>query len=303
MVEAIAPLLAACPHLDASWQSICQAATYVRPGDETAARSFVEHHFQAVALGDNLFTGYFELDVKGSRVRGGPYQIPLLRSPRNPRQFDRASIEHGALAGQGLELLWLTSAADLYFLQLQGSGRVHLPDGAVVRVGYDTANGRTPTPTDALFRQAGLDGTDLSIPGMRSWIAAHPRRGYALLSHDPSFVFFHEDPNPPQIGHIGALGAPLVALRSVAVDPQFVPLGSPVWVDTTDSFTGAPLRRLMLAGDTGDTIHGPSHTDIFYGAGRHAELQGGHMHAVGREWVLEPIKSDLFASLPSAPLE
>ena len=186
-------------------------------------------------------------------------------------------------------MVWLTSAADLYFLQLQGSGRVRLDDGRVMRLGYAANNGRAPVATATLFADAALPNNDLSIPGLRAWIADHPGSGLARLSRDPSFVFFRESGAAEARGHVGAQGAPLVPLRSIAVDPRYVPLGSPVWLDTVDSYTGRKLQRLMLAGDTGDQIHGAARADIFYGWDRAAEAQGGHQYAPGRSWLLRPV--------------
>lgn len=289
VADAIEPLRRACAKLDRRWRSVCADLRYVPAGDETAARSFVERDFRAFPLGTGLYTGYFELDVPGSRVRGGPYQVPVLSRPADPTRYARSAIEHGALAGQGLEIVWLTSASDLYFLQLQGSGRIRLPDGGIMRLGYAANNGHAPVPTDALFRNAGIPGNDLSIPGIRAWIARHPAAGLARLSQDPSFVFFHETTGASLAdGHVGALGAPLVPMRSIAVDPAYVPLGSPVWLDTIDSSSGQRLQRLMLAGDTGDQIQGPARADIFYGWDHRAEAQGGHEYARGRSWVLRP---------------
>lgn len=297
VADAIPPLLNACPRLSSEWRAACTEARYVSAGDEVAARGFVQRNFRAVPLGQGLFTGYFELEVAGSRHQGGPYQVPVLRPPEDPRRYDRGRILGGALAGRGLEVVWLTSAADLYFLQLQGSGRVRLAEGGSLRLGYAVSNGHAPVATEALFRDAGIPGNDLSIPGLRAWIAARPGRE-ARLNADPSYVYMRETGSPPGQGHTGALGTPLVPLRSVAVDPSYVPLGSPVWLDTVDSYSGRALQRLMLASDTGDQIRGQARTDIYYGWDHQAEAQGGHMYATGRAWVLRPVAEQRFAGLP-----
>jgi membrane-bound lytic murein transglycosylase A len=243
--------------------------------------------FRPTLLGRAMTTGYFEIDIVASRTRGGPYQWPLLRPPRDPQRYSRGEILGGALAGQGLEILWFASAADLYFVQLQGSARVRLTDGSLIRVGGAAQNGRPSVPVAQLFRNA-ISGSDLSIPGLRAWSAAHPAQAQAVVSRDAAYFFMQERHVPPDQGPPGALGVPLTPLRSVAVDRRYIPLGAPVWLDTRISATGERLRRLMLAQDSGEPISGPAHIDVFFGPGAPAEAVGGRQHADADVWVLLP---------------
>jgi len=288
-VSDIVPLfLQSCPRLGPEFRPACAAAARVPPGDEAAARAFVQEAFRLSYAGRALTTGYFELDVAASRTRSGPYQWPLLRPPRDPRRFDRAEILSGALAGQGLEVAWFASAADLYFVQLQGSARLHLTNGGVIRVGGAAQNGRTSIPTERLFADAGIPNNDLSIPAIRAWIAAHPREGDALLARDESYFFMQERRLRTDQGPLGALGVPLTPLRSIAVDPADVPLGAPVWLDTEITAVHQNLQRLMLANDTGEPIRGAAHVDLFFGPGPQAEAVGGRQHSDAQMWVLLP---------------
>jgi membrane-bound lytic murein transglycosylase A len=279
---------ASCPRLPASFRAACAGAQRVPAGDEDAARRFLEASFRPSYLGQALTTGYFELDVTASRTQGGAYQWPLLRPPPDPRRYDRAAILSGALAGRGLEMLWFSSPSDLYFVQLQGSARVRLTDGGVMRVGGAAQNGFASIPTARLFNGVGIPGNDLSIPGIRTWIAAHPREGAALLNRDPAYFFMAERSLRADQGPLGALGVPLEPLRSVAVDAAHVPLGTPMWIDTRISALRQPLQRIMLAQDTGEPISGAAHVDIFFGPGADAEAVGGRQHAMGGVWVLAP---------------
>ncbi len=288
VAEVVSLFLQACPRLAPLFRAACDGAARVPPGDEAAARAFVESAFRPSYLGQALTTGYFELDVTASRTRGGVYQWPLLRPPPDPRRFGRAEILAGALAGRGLEILWFASASDLYFVQLQGSARVHLTDGQVIRVGGAAQNGRPSIPTAQLFNGVGIPGNDLSIPAIRAWIAAHPREGEALLARDPAYFFMQERHLRADQGPLGALGVPLVPLRSVAVDPAHVPLGAPLWIDTRITAVRQPLQRMMFAEDTGEPIAGAAHIDIFFGPGPDAEAVGGRQHATGGVWVLLP---------------
>jgi membrane-bound lytic murein transglycosylase A len=283
VADAMPAFLAGCARPAPQWQRACADARALPPGDEGAARAFLERDFQPVRLGQVLVTGYYEIEVAGSRTPGGPYQVPVLAPPRDPARFDRGAIEQGALAGRHLEIAWLTSAADLYFLQLQGSGRIRLPDGSTMRVAITAANGRASIPTSTLFGDAGIPGNDLSIGGIRRWIAAHPGQGTARLSRDPSFAFFQEMRGlAPQLGHPGAAGVPLTPLHSVATDPAAVPLGTPLWI------AGGRVPSLVLAQDTGEPIHGAAHIDLFCGWGGPAEGAGGSLYTRSDAWVLMP---------------
>jgi membrane-bound lytic murein transglycosylase A len=321
------------------WRPACDAAKAVPTGDEAAARAFFEANFEANAVTDvganaapdraeGLFTGYFDPEVAGSRSPGGKYKVPLLGRPGDLIQvdlgdfvddlkgravvgrvqdnhlvpyYDRQQIEGGALARRRLELLWLADPVDAYFLQVQGSGRVDLPDGKVVRVTYAGQNGRRSVLIGKVLLDRGdIPRDQISMQSIRAWLDAHPDQIAEVLGQNPSYVFFREanDLRPDQ-GPPGALGVPLTPGRSVAVDRDFLPLGAPVFVDTTDPVTNQPWRRLAFAQDVGGAIRGPVRTDIFFGWGRDAEDRAGRMRKPGHEFLLLPKQA---APIPTASL-
>ncbi|MBV9783418.1 MAG: murein transglycosylase A, partial [Acidisphaera sp.] len=271
------------------WSAVCAAARALPPGDDAAARQFWEAGFQPYAVSNNgqargLFTGYYEPEVAGSREKTAPDQSPLLARPPDLVQldlgdffddlkgrrtagrvqdghlvpyYDRAQIEQGALSGRHLELLYVNDPVDLFFLQIQGAGRVDLPGGGVARVGYAGQNGRPYVPIGKLLADRGeIPSGQVSEQSIRAWLAAHPAQAAATMDQNPSYVFFRElADTPPDQGPPGALGVPLTPVRSIAVDRQFIPLGAPVWIDTTEP-SGTPLQRLMVAQDIGGALRG-----------------------------------------------
>ncbi|CAH2600815.1 Membrane-bound lytic murein transglycosylase A precursor [Rhodovastum atsumiense] len=304
------------------WRASCEAARALPPGDEAAARRFFEGYFQPWAIAGNgnpngLFTGYFEPEVAGARSPGGQYRVPLLGRPTDLIQvdlgefapdlkgrrlvgrmdggrllpyWDRAAIEGGALSRQRLGLLWLTDPVDAFVLQIQGSGRVRLPQGRVVRVSYAAQNGRPYVPIGRVLAERGEMKLDqVSMPAIRAWLDAHPAEAQEVMNQNPSYVFFREllgvreDEGPP-----GALGAGLTPGRSIAIDRAYLPLGAPVWLDTTDPLTGAKLQRLTMAQDLGGAIKGPVRADVFWGWGPDAEARAGRMRQPGTQYVLLP---------------
>jgi membrane-bound lytic murein transglycosylase A len=310
------------------WRAACEAARGVPAGDDAAARGFFERQFQPYAVSDNgqsapsaraegLFTGYFDPEVAGSRSPGPGYRVALYSRPNDLVQvdlgqfaddlqgrsvsgrvqggklvpyFDRAEIEAGALASRRLELIWLADPVDAYFLQVQGSGRVKLPDGHVARVTYNGQNGRRSVLLGKILADRGEIPLDqVSLESIRAWLNSHPDQAEAVLNENPSYVFFREDNSlRPDQGPPGALGVPLTPWRSIAVDRAFIPLGAPVFVATTDPLTGEKLRRLMLAQDVGGAIRGPVRADIFFGWGPDAEARAGRMRQPGTDYVLLP---------------
>ena len=279
----------------ADWRPACAAAALVQPGDDTAAAKFLAAYFQPYLALDRgaetgLFTGYYETEVEGSRKPGGLYTVPLYRAPAAPVSFTRAEIDAGALKGKGLELIWLKDPVDAFILQIQGSGLVKLTDGSLTRVGYAGNNGQDFVGVAKLMIQAGLIPKDqASMQSVRAWLKAHPAEAKGWMEKNPRFIFFRElDASgglPP--GPAGALGVTLTPTRSMAVDPGFLPLGIPVWLDTR-SPDGTPLQRLMLAQDVGSAIKGPVRGDLFWGTGEPALDFAGRMKSGGRYYVLLP---------------
>ncbi len=307
-----------------NWRTGCEAAKGVPPGDPTAARSFFEANFTPYAVSDattdtssGLFTGYYEPEVAGSRIGSAAYGTPLLSRPPDLMQvdlgafapdlkgrkisgrlqqgtlvpyFDRTEIEAGALAKRRLDILWLADPVDAFVLQIQGSGRVRLPDGRIVRVTYAGQNGRPYVPIGRVLadrHELKLDA--VSMPAIRAWLAAHPDQAAGVMNQNPSYVFFREAHElRPGEGPPGALGASLTPGRSAAIDPAFLPLGAPLFVATTDPLDGTPLRRLLIAEDTGGAIKGPVRADLFWGWDKDAETRAGLMRSQGSAWVLLP---------------
>ncbi len=317
----------------ADWQAPCRdLAERGEAGEagETEARRFLEEWFAPFLIADGddpdgLFTGYYEAELRGARSPDQRYHVPLYRRPpslisvdlgqfrselagrriagklagRRLRPFDdRAGIDGGALAGRGLELLWVDDPVDAFFLHVQGSGRVLLEDGGVVRVGYDGTNDLPFVAIGRTLLQAGLiDPGQASMQGIRDWLKANPEHGREIMARNGRFVFFRELDGD---GPIGAEGVPLTPGRSLAVDPAFLPFGVPLWLDT--HWPGAPtrpLRRLVVAQDAGAAIKGPVRGDLFWGYGEAALHQAGRMKSTGRLHLLLP--RTLAARLPTQP--
>ena len=283
-----------CADIDASdWRTLCGLA---RTGQE--ARGFFETFFLPVLIEDGkdtLFTGYYEPELHGARRRGGPYQYPIYRRPDgiDDPWLTRREIEQGAaLDAKGLEIAWIDDPVDVFFLQVQGSGRVRLDDGSVIRVGYGGTNGHEYSSVGSeLVRRGVYEPHQVSADVIRSWVRRNPQAGRELLWTNDSFVFFREiEDVPAEQGPIGAMGRPVTPGRTIAVDPAMVPLGSPVWIETTGD---DPLTRLMVAQDTGSAIKGAQRADIFIGTGDAAGRRAGRIRDGGRMIVLMPIQQAL----------
>ncbi len=299
----------------ADWRPACAAAVRT-PANDSSARAFFERYFAPYLVGNNgvsdgLFTGYYEPLLHGARRRYGPYQTPILRRPRDLVMVDlgrfrpawhgeriagrvidgnlvpyasRAAIVDGALDDRRLALFWVNNPVDAFFLQIQGSGRVELPDGKMVQLGYAGQNGWPYVPIGRILIQRGvLTRETVSLQSIRAWIEAHPREGAALMNENPSYVFFRKMSGP---GPIGAEGVVLTAGRSLAVDPNFIPLGAPLFLEASDN--GESLHRLMIAQDTGGAIGGPVRGDVFWGFGKAAAARAGAMKARGRYYLFLP---------------
>ena len=287
---------------DGDWPAICALAE-----KQSDARTFFETFFRPVLITDGddpLFTGYYEPELMGARSRTTRFQIPLYRRPDDAPQgrwLTREELEtSGVLDNRGLELAWLENPVDKFFLQIQGSGRIKLNDGSSMRVGYGGKNGHPYRSVgQELVRRGIFEQHQVSAQVIRNWVAENPDEGRELLHHNPSYVFFRDvtDQVSMEKGPLGAMNRPVTAGRSIAVDPEIVPLGSPVWLEKDGA---APIRRLTIAQDTGSAIKGAQRADIFYGSGADAGDEAGRIRDTGRMVVLLPIEEAL-ATLDANP--
>jgi len=276
----------------AEWAPLCALSA-----DVSDARRFFESFFQPVLTGDPpaLFTGYYEPELQGSATRTPRFAYPVYARPPEfdgkGRWHSRAEIEQrGLLRGRGLELAWLEDPVEVFFLQVQGSGRIRLQDGKVIRLGFSAKNNHPYRSVGAeLVRRGAMAQHAVSAQRIKAWVRRNGAQGQQVLQVNPSFVFFRKLPDlPADKGPIGAMGRSVTALRSLAVDPAFVPLGAPVWIDKEGA---GPLRRLMVAQDTGTAIKGAQRADIFYGTGEAAGKVAGRVRDGGRMVVLLPIQT------------
>lgn len=293
-LTALKTFVASCDLIDgADWPPLCALARDAAT-TEASARDFFELFFKPVVIGrpPALFTGYFEPELDGSPVRTPRFAYPIYRRPPELLDgqfwYDRATIEAGILRGRGLELAWLEDPVDVYFLQVQGSGRIRMPDGRVMRVGYGGKNGHAYASVGKAMVAQGLATPDsVDAQSIQDYVRANPAGGAALMNVNASYVFFRKFADlPPDLGPIGAMGRSITPLRSVAIDPSYVPLGAPVWVEKDGA---APIRQLMIAQDTGGAIKGAQRADIFFGTGRGAGQAAGRIKDPGRLIVLLPI--------------
>jgi membrane-bound lytic murein transglycosylase A len=277
------------------WRPLCREAAALPAGNDDAARRFFEANFTPVLVGSRggstgLFTGYWEVEVDGSRTQGGPYQTPVYRQPKDlvagKPYLDRGTIEDGALAGKGLEVVWLKSADDLFVLQMQGSGRVRLPDGSTERLVYAANNGQPFVDIYKMMLAQGLiPKAQFSEATVRAWMRGNPDQAKALRRKDPLYVFFQELKGDGPVGYQGAV---LTAERSLAVDHKYIPLGAPLWLDAHDKYRPVAVQRLVVAQDTGDGITGPLRGDFYWGSGKAAQARGSDFYADGQYWMLLP---------------
>lgn len=285
--------------LAGDWQAPCAAAKALKgQTDPIILRAFFERWFVPFAAEDmrgksGLFTGYYEAEIEAVKTPDSLHPYPLYRAPKGGTNLTRAEIEAGALRGQGLEFLWLKDPVDAFFLQIQGSGIVKLADGSEMRVGYAGNNGHAFVAIGKLMIDEGIiSKQSASMQTIRTWLRANPAQAQAMMNRNPRFIFFRE---VTENGPVGAMGVTLTAGRSLAVDPAFVPLGLPLWLDTTwpvDNGAikrGSPLRRLMLAQDVGTAIKGPVRGDFFWGSGEEALTFAGAMKNPGNWFLLLPV--------------
>ena len=293
----------------------CERARGVAAGDERAAREFFEASFVPYAViapdgGDSgLVTGYYEPLLEGSRTANATHRFPIFGVPEDLIVVDFPEFKHLRLRGrlQGRRLIpyhsraeidanndfkapviaWTADPVELFFLQIQGSGQLRLDNGEQIRLGYADQNGHPYRSLGRLLVEHGeLALESASMQGIKAWAAANPDKLQEALNHNASYVFFRE--LPPQDGPIGALGVPLAAGYSLAVDRRHVPLGAPVYLASTYPLSVVPLERLMAAHDTGGAIRGAVRADFFWGSGHEAGAAAGRMRQPGRLWLLWP---------------
>jgi len=318
-IDAQCPLAA---KKDEDWVAICIAVSSLVSPAENQMRAFLQEYFVPhVIYGkygkrDGLITGYYEPILNGSLTPSERYAYPVYSAPEEMLTIELAdlypSLEGMRLRGRvegskvvpffsreeidgdnqplkGKELLWIDDAYGSFFLQIQGSGRVRLDDGKIIGVNYENQNGHPYVAIGkTLVENQELALEDVSLFTIRDWLEKNPQRADAVLNSNPSYVFFHirEDSNE---GPRGSLNVPLTAERSLAVDRKVIPLGTPVWIDTTLP-DGSPYQRLMIAQDTGGAIRGPVRADVFFGNGQRAERLAGEMNQKGRLYALLPAK-------------
>jgi membrane-bound lytic murein transglycosylase A len=311
----------------AQWLRVCSDTIGIPPNDAWAQQRFFETHFTPYRLANpdgtqtGLVTGYYEPLLQGSRKRTARFRFPLYAPPPdlvavdlaelNPELKDRrirgrvvstpqggkvvpyyprAEITNGTAPVKGLEIAWVEDPVELFFLQVQGSGRIRLPNGAVMRVAYADHNGHPYRSVGRWLVDLGeLTLDQASMQGIKAWVKRNPERANEMLNQNPAYVFFREVPAAnTEEGPTGSLGVPLTAGRSLAVDPRTVPLGAPVFLATTWPLSTRPLHRLMLAQDTGGAVRGAVRADFFWGFGPEAAEQAGRMKQPGSMWLLWP---------------
>lgn len=303
---ALKVFLETCMDLDGEdWQSLCALAqNQVQTGAAEGARSFFELFFRPILIEDGtpaLFTGYFEPELDGSRYPSSRFRYPVYKMPPEARQSSpwlprRDILNTNVMRGRGLEIAWVDDPVELFFLQIQGSGRIRLNDGGSIRVGYGGANGHPYRSIGTEMVRRGIyQAHQVSAQVIKSWVRRNPVDGAELLLHNPSYVFFREIRKiRPSKGPLGAMNRSVTTLRTLAVDPKYTPLGAPVWMEKDGE---TQMRRLMIAQDTGSAIKGAQRADVFYGTGDAAGQAAGRLRDPGRMVVLLPIQR-AFALLP-----
>ncbi len=304
-----------------NWKAVCDRVWQVETTDNATLRTFFEANFTPYQIinpdgsEQGLITGYYEPRLTGSRTQTERYRFPLYAAPDDLLEidltevypqlkgmrlrgrlsgkkvvpyFNRADIDAGKPPLKGRELFWVDNAVDLFFLQIQGSGRIAQPDGTLTKVGYADQNGHPYISIGKKLIEMGeLKAEQASMQGIKQWGERNPDKLSALLEQNPSYVFFRELPDSLS-APLGALGVPLTNEYSIAIDPRSVPLGSPVFLATTRPNSETPLNRLMQAQDTGGAIKGGVRADFFWGYGDQAGAQAGKMKQKGRMWIFYP---------------
>lgn len=318
----------------------CQAAKSADVTDGAKARAFFEHNFTPIRISrlgepDGFVTGYYEPIVDGSKTRTDVYTVPVYRRPSNlfvrgynqvspslPNggdvfrkigrrklvpYYDRAQIEDGAIAGRGLEIAWLKSQTDLLFSQIQGSARVRMEDGSMIRINYDSHNGYRYTPVGRVLIDRGIIPREqMSMQRIRQYFEENPEAANEVRRQNKAFVFFREVQLADKDEAVGAQGVPLTPGRSIAVDKALHVYGTPFFIegelpiDTDTSKT--PFRRLMVAQDTGSAIVGPARADLYFGAGAEMGRVAGRIRHPAKFVMLVPRSLDPSARGHNMPL-
>jgi membrane-bound lytic murein transglycosylase A len=303
------------------WQNVCQAAATLNKPTSAQIAEYYTSYFNVYSTSNEngnsvgLITGYYEPMLKGSRKRTDKYPYPLYKEPKDLITVElsdvypelkykrirgklegnklipyltRAEIETKPSPLAGTEIVWVDDALDAFFLQIQGSGVIEFEDGKKMHLGYANQNGYQYQSIGRILVERGeLTLSQASMQGIKNWARTHLGQLRELLNNNPSYVFFRELPKD-LFGPLGALGVPLTAERSVAIDPKFIPLGAPIYLSTTYPNSSKPLNRLMMAQDTGGAIKDGVRADFYWGSGSQAGKMAGAMKQEGTIWVLLP---------------
>jgi membrane-bound lytic murein transglycosylase A len=277
------------------WHPFCNQILSDPPQTEAALRQEIQRHLKPylVACSGNsagLFTGYDEPELRGSRHRHGRYQTPLYRLPGSKIRYKgmpRSRIVRGGLKGRGLELAWVDDPVAAFFLQIQGSGRIRLENGQIMRIGYAGTNGcGYHAIGKTLIERGALSSSNVSRQSITAWLKAHPREAESIMSLNKSYVFFQVRHGE---GPIGAHGVALTPQRSLAVDREYISLGTPLWINLEHPDVGAPrIQSLVVAQDIGGAIKGGVRGDLFWGCGAEPAELAGRMKSRGEYYVLLP---------------
>lgn len=301
--------------------NVCERTKAAGALDRNASRAFFETNFKPVRLAqqgqtEGFYTGYYETEVEGSRVQTAEYNVPIYAAPASTvkkkqskvfAEFDRTRIEEGALNGKKLEICYVKSPIDLFFAQIQGSTRVKLDGGSMLRLNYVASNGHPYTPVGRFLIDRGIIAKeDMSMDRIRDWMVANPEEGKELRRKNRSFVFFRETDLRDHEECIGAQGIPLTPGRSLAVDKKIHVYGTPIWVDADLPIESekpeTKFQRLLVAQDTGSAIIGPARADIYFGTGDRLGSIAGRIKQFGQFVMLVPRSVELKGSGDDIPL-
>lgn len=276
-----------------AWRNVCAMAyRFSNPTNDEAQQffeaNFTPYRITTPASNKGRLTGYYEPLLRGSLKREGRYQTPVYAMPSGATYPSRAQIEAGALRGRAPILLYVDDPVMLFFLHIQGSGKVRLPDGRIVGINYAGQNGHSYVAIGRVMKQEGLL-EEITMQTIRDWLYANPREAKRIMNTNPSYIFFKKSPGDQTAK--GALGIPLTAGRSIAIDDERSTYGVPIYIATiSHDVRGneSPYQRLMIAQDTGGALIGAHRGDIFFGRGEFEEYQAGNQNALGKVFWLLP---------------